>query len=496
MAIWVPDRLNLSEIQPRGLVFAGFPRVGELFASAARPTLMASGAFGSNAAGLTISSSSVTNGGAWWNHPATHPVYSLRTQITIVMVGAFGSFGAYGRLFEIPYAAVHAAPYAALCLNTDSTGLAGNLALGLSTNSTTNLGADSGAGFLLLDNKPHLYAAVRNGASVKFYRDGGAPTAVTGSLGANDVPDFTNRRPLVVLNHNHADPGEGAIGSCNVVLIFNRALADQEIQALYQDMGRYFAADLFGGSMYAPATTGSASITEASDTVAASGNIVILGAASITEGADTASGAGGIAIAGTAAITEAGDTAAATGVVVAVGSATITEGADTVAAVGVATVGATAAITEARDAVSASASAGSASASAAIVEGGDSVHAVGIGGQEAVIGAAGRDIYARWAKERRKLEKELREASEREIQELVEELEPVAPPKAKATLATLAEKAQAVRTVEARAQFQRAKAQYAKEIARLVVSAREAEEAKRRQEEDEDNWLFMLMHAA
>ena len=63
--------------------------------------------------------------------------------------------------------------------------------------------------------------------------------------------------------------------------------------------------------------TGTANITEAADTVAATGTVLVRGAATITESADTVAGAGTVASSGTitgaANITEAADTVAASG---------------------------------------------------------------------------------------------------------------------------------------------------------------------------------------
>jgi hypothetical protein len=94
---------------------------------------------------------------------------------------------------------------------------------------------------------------------------------------------------------------------------------------------------------------GTASITEASDTVASSAKIAIAATASITEAGDTLSSASALAIAAEADITEADDTVSATGVHVTIGSADITEEDDTLSATGVLPIVGLADITEEDD---------------------------------------------------------------------------------------------------------------------------------------------------
>ncbi len=103
--------------------------------------------------------------------------------------------------------------------------------------------------------------------------------------------------------------------------------------------------------------TGTAAITEAADTSAGAGDVLIEGSTAATEASDTISGAGSVLISGAAAGTEDNDTSAATGAVY-----TLTEG--------------TAAATEANDSVSAS-GAVLIQGSCAATEGSDSVAAAG-----------------------------------------------------------------------------------------------------------------------
>lgn len=132
--------------------------------------------------------------------------------------------------------------------------------------------------------------------------------------------------------------------------------------------------------------TGTASITEAADTVSSTGALAIKGSAGITEAADTLSATGKLALSGTASITEGADTLSSTGKLAIVGSASVTEGADTVSATGtlVAVGTGTASITEAPDTLAA-AGAVAIKATASITEGADTVSAAG---KLAVVGTA------------------------------------------------------------------------------------------------------------
>lgn len=104
-------------------------------------------------------------------------------------------------------------------------------------------------------------------------------------------------------------------------------------------------------SASALAIKGTATATEASDTVSASGAIALKGAVSATEASDTVSSAAKVAIAGSLAATEAADTvtASGTGASFNAGSADITEASDTAAATGTLSITATASIVEAGD---------------------------------------------------------------------------------------------------------------------------------------------------
>lgn len=126
----------------------------------------------------------------------------------------------------------------------------------------------------------------------------------------------------------------------------------------------------------AAGVTGTLNKTEAADTVAATGTVLVKASLTKTEAADTITATGAVTVAAALTKTEAADTVSATGAVLVKGSAAITEGADTISATGNVTTGsttvtATANINEAADTVLAT---GTTSGSVAPISG------VGLGG--------------------------------------------------------------------------------------------------------------------
>lgn len=126
------------------------------------------------------------------------------------------------------------------------------------------------------------------------------------------------------------------------------------------------------------ATVGTFAVTEAVDTIAASGSAqsAVSGTLALTEGADTLAASGVAATQGTLSVTEADDTLAASGAAVTAitGTLSLTEAADTLAASGVAGTSGTLSVTEAADTLAASGSAQTAvTGSLARNEAGDSV---------------------------------------------------------------------------------------------------------------------------
>ena len=166
-------------------------------------------------------------------------------------------------------------------------------------------------------------------------------------------------------------------GTTSLQLVYHRKLGPSEQRALSANPWQVFHRRRRAYSIpTSSGAAGTAAITEASDTVSATGNIAIPGTASITEASDTVAATGALAIAGTAAITEGSDTVSATGALSVTGTAAITESDDTVSATGALSVTGSATITEQPDATAATGGI-TLSGAASIFEGGDIVVASG-----------------------------------------------------------------------------------------------------------------------
>lgn len=99
--------------------------------------------------------------------------------------------------------------------------------------------------------------------------------------------------------------------------------------------------------------SGTASITEAADTVSGTSTVALKGTASITEAADALSSAATILIKGAASPTEAGDTLSSTATLLIKGTLSATEAGDALTATGVLPIAGTLSVTEADDTLSA-----------------------------------------------------------------------------------------------------------------------------------------------
>lgn len=137
--------------------------------------------------------------------------------------------------------------------------------------------------------------------------------------------------------------------------------------------------------------TGSISVTESADTLSSSGVVTVSGSLSVTEAADTLSASGVVSsgIDGTVSVTEANDTSAASGTVTSTGSINVTEAADTCAASGTVGVGGTISVTEANDTCASSGTVATIiTGTVSVNESNDTCVAVGTVSGDAVISSA------------------------------------------------------------------------------------------------------------
>lgn len=132
------------------------------------------------------------------------------------------------------------------------------------------------------------------------------------------------------------------------------------------------------GQATASGITGTASITEAGDTVSSTSTLAIAATLASSEAGDTVSSAATLALAASASITEAGDTVASTATLALAATAAITEAGDSLSSTAAASIAAVLAATEAGDASSATAALAIV-ANASITEAGDMLSATGVG---------------------------------------------------------------------------------------------------------------------
>ena len=137
--------------------------------------------------------------------------------------------------------------------------------------------------------------------------------------------------------------------------------------------------------------TGSILVTESADTLSSSGVVTVSGSLAVTEAADTLSASGVVSsgIDGTVAVTEANDTSAASGTVTSTGTINATEADDTLSAAGTVTISGTINVTELNDTCAASGVVGNfAVGTVDVSEEGDTCFAEGTVSGDVVISSA------------------------------------------------------------------------------------------------------------
>lgn len=221
---------------------------------------------------------------------------------------------------------------------------------------------------------PFIAVGTFDNTNIKFYQNG----ALLASSAASTTKGIEfDTSPLMISGISGSAVTQPWLGNVFLAAVWMNALNASQVETVSRNPWQLFHKRRRAYSIpTSSGAAGTAAITEASDTVSATGNIAIPGTASITEASDTVAATGALAIAGTAAITEGSDTVSATGVGGEVGTAAITESSDTVSATGALSVAGTAAITEQPDIVSATGGI-ALSGAAAIFEAGDIVVATG-----------------------------------------------------------------------------------------------------------------------
>lgn len=219
----------------RGLVFAVAPGGAwrHDLISGNIGTLLTSGNWrGMSRHGVSLSSTSTSNGGAYWSFHDR--ILTLTRSYTIIVWADPSSSGLAdgSKLLCIPYRVnTWISPWVAISLGRDGT--TSNGASDYASDGSTNIGIGSSTGFIQDTDPLTMYAFTRNGAAGAFYRN--AAAWGTGTFSSNLNVDWTNKQPVVLLNHSNSSNGEGMNGTAPLAMLYNRALTANEIKALYVD---------------------------------------------------------------------------------------------------------------------------------------------------------------------------------------------------------------------------------------------------------------------
>jgi hypothetical protein len=149
-----------------------------------------------------------------------------------------------------------------------------------------------------------------------LYVDGASVATGTDTMTGALTPNLTNS----AVGYEITAGGRGIVGSLDDFQIYNRALTSTEVTSIYN------------GGISVPGVTGTLTATEATDTAALSGSVVVSGALAVTGAADAAALSGAVGVTGALAVTGAADTAALSGSVTGVtGVLAVTGAPDTAA---------------------------------------------------------------------------------------------------------------------------------------------------------------------
>jgi hypothetical protein len=241
-------------IQPsglaRGLVFAAVPG-GE--AVAKRPgTLYGGAARRGGTLGLAIATSGTTSG---FEFNAAPDLYSITTDITVVVLMATTSVVAYSHFLCVPYNANSwpGPAYGSMGFQVSTDAATLRLWGDYSTGNRIGLIGTS-ATRILLDGAPHMYAVAKDSSSAVMMRDRTIENAsdnVDGGSAARAF-DWSTRNPVSLLNRSRNASGEGTNGQMYLALVWNRKLSNDELLSVQanpwqlfadEDDGEYIAAE-------------------------------------------------------------------------------------------------------------------------------------------------------------------------------------------------------------------------------------------------------------
>lgn len=166
---------------------------------------------------------------------------------------------------------------------------------------------------------------------LRDYSGNGRDWTAGGTLTDEDGPPLTWGGPVIMIPFVPVSSG-GITGTASITEAAD-TLSSTGVLPLAGTAALTEAADTLSAAATLP-IAGAASLAEAADTLSSTGILPLAGAAALTEAADTLSAAGALPLAGAAALTEADDTLAGTGAIALRGALAVTEAADTLSATG------------------------------------------------------------------------------------------------------------------------------------------------------------------
>lgn len=190
--------------------------------------------FGAASMGAAVSRGSAMNtpdfvSGMWW--PAPKRLQEATDKLTLAVWADITAVAAdFNTLIGIPFRDTGwTEPWFSAVLGRKSNTDDGRF--GWSTASTLTDILTTTGGYYLDTDPFSLYAATRDGTTVRFYRNvqhGGDATSATGNI------NFSVSPAVVLLNKSHLSIGEGGQAICDYGAVWTRALTSDEIAWLHE----------------------------------------------------------------------------------------------------------------------------------------------------------------------------------------------------------------------------------------------------------------------
>ena len=233
-----PLKLTINWNNPitKGLVWNSVPSANNFIdlVMNRQGSLLTSGSWnGVSPFGTSLSSSSTSNGGAYW--PYTTQIDRINREFTIIVIARIDGIATFSHFMTIPYSATWSSPYYSIQFVRDNNTANAAIAWTISGANTTALGVSNG---FFTVGPLAMYAVSCNPSNSLFYKNGILKETV--ATGISGAIDFGGKREITLLNHNSADPGEGITGIMPFAAIWKRRLTAYEHLSLYTNIWQIY----------------------------------------------------------------------------------------------------------------------------------------------------------------------------------------------------------------------------------------------------------------